>query len=187
MASIKVCDPVSIPLFVYEELQELRAQVAQFRQENERLRQENERLRRELAEAKASLDQAKRQSKRQAAPFSKGPPKPYPKRPGRKAGAAHGRHGHRLPPPPPRSMKSSRRPSPTLALTAAAVSAKLRLPRSIRPKSPDGPSYDSSTSTSAVVAVAASASRGATRSRPPMPSGPLPPRSAPTPRPPWSP
>jgi transposase len=93
MASIKVFDPVSVPFSVLEELQQLRAQV-------EQLRQENECLRRELDEARAILDQAQRQSKRQAAPFSKGPPKPQPKRPGRKSGPAHGRHGHRLPPNP---------------------------------------------------------------------------------------
>src|SRR3954453_6685115 len=93
MASIKVFDPVSVPLSVLEELQQLRAEV-------ERLRQENERLRRELEEARASLDQAQRQSKRQAAPFSKGSPKLQPKKPGRKSGTAHGRHGHRLPPSP---------------------------------------------------------------------------------------
>src|SRR3954453_11245265 len=93
MASIKVFDPVSVPLSVLEQLQQLRAEV-------ERLRQENERLRRELEEARASLDQAQRRAKRQAAPFSKGPPKPQPKRPGRKAGTAHGRHGHRVSPDP---------------------------------------------------------------------------------------
>ena len=93
MASIKVFDPVSVPFSVLEELQQLRAQV-------EQLRQENERLRRELDAARASLDQAQRQSKRQAAPFTKGPPNPQPKRPGRKSGPAHGRHGHRLPPQP---------------------------------------------------------------------------------------
>ena len=100
MASIKVFDPVSVPLCVLEELQQLRAQVEQLRRENEHLRQENERLQRELHEARTDLDQAQRRSKRQAAPFSKGPPKPTPKRPGRKSGAAHGRHGHRLPPDP---------------------------------------------------------------------------------------
>jgi transposase len=41
------------------------------------------------------LDQATRGNKRQAAPFSKGPPKPEPRRPGRKPGEDHGRHGHR--------------------------------------------------------------------------------------------
>src|SRR3954452_5355972 len=100
MASIKVFDPVTVPLSVLEELQQLRAQVEQLRRENERLRQENERLQRELEEARARLDQAQRRSKRQAAPFSKGPPKPQPKKPGRKSGTAHGRHGHRLPPSP---------------------------------------------------------------------------------------
>jgi transposase len=100
MASIKVFDPVSVPLPVLVELQELRARVEQLRQEIERLRRDNERLRRELDEARTGLDQAQRQSKRQAAPFSKGPPKLRPKKPGRKAGKAHGRHGHRLPPDP---------------------------------------------------------------------------------------
>src|SRR3954447_2460395 len=100
MASIKVFDPVSVPLCVLEELQQLRAQVEQLRRENEHLRQENERLRRELDEARTDLDRAQRRSKRQAAPFSKGPPKPQPKRPGRKSGTAHGKHGHRLPPEP---------------------------------------------------------------------------------------
>jgi transposase len=100
MATIKVFDPVSVPLSVLEELQQLRALVEQLRQENERLRRENEGLRGELDVARASLDQARRQAKRQAAPFSKGPPKPQPKKPGRKAGKAHGRHGHRLAPSP---------------------------------------------------------------------------------------
>ena len=100
MASIKVFDPVSVPLCVLEELQQLRAQVERLRRENEHLRRENERLQRDLDAARTDLDQSQRQSKRQAAPFSKGPPKPTPKRPGRKAGAAHGRHGHRLPPDP---------------------------------------------------------------------------------------
>jgi transposase len=100
MASIKVFVPVSVPRSVLEELQQLRAQVEQLRRENERLHRENERLRLELDEARADLDQARRQSKRQAAPFSKGPPKSEPKTPGRKSGAAHGRHGHRSPPSP---------------------------------------------------------------------------------------
>lgn len=100
MASIQVFDPVSVPLSVLEELRGLRAQLDQLRQENERLQRDNERLRHELEQARADRDQARRQSKRQAAPFSKGPPKAQPKRAGRKAGAAHGRHGHRLPPGP---------------------------------------------------------------------------------------
>jgi transposase len=107
MASIKVFDPVSVPVSVLQELHELRAQLKRLRQDNERLQQDNERLQRdnerlrhELAQARAERDQATRQAKRQAAPFAKGPPKDQPKRPGRKPGAAHGRHGHRWPPPP---------------------------------------------------------------------------------------
>ena len=98
MAFIKVFDPVSVPLCVLEELQQLRAQVEPLRQENERLRQENERLRRELEEARARLDQAQRPSKRQAAPFSKGRRTARPKRPGRKPG--QGRFAFRTLPTP---------------------------------------------------------------------------------------
>lgn len=54
----------------------------------------------EVARLRAELDAALRAGKRQAAPFRKGPPKPDPKRPGRKAGAEHGGHGHRPPPEP---------------------------------------------------------------------------------------
>jgi transposase len=52
------------------------------------LRRENERL-------KDDLEAARRAGARQAAPFSKGTLTPHPKRPGRKSGAAHGRHGQR--------------------------------------------------------------------------------------------
>jgi transposase len=53
-----------------------------------------------VAQLSRKLDEALRLGKRQAAPFRKGPPKPDPKPPGRKAGEAHGPHGHRPPPPP---------------------------------------------------------------------------------------
>jgi transposase len=113
-ATIKVCDPVRVPVSVLGELNdlrgaltrirremdELRAENERLRAENERLRQDNQRLQRELDQTRADLDQSRRQTKRQAAPFSKGPPKPQPKKPGRKRGKAHGRHGHRRPPPP---------------------------------------------------------------------------------------
>jgi transposase len=52
-----------------------------------------------VAELTRKLDEALRAGKRQAAPFRKGPPKPEPKTPGRKAGDEHGVHGHRPPPP----------------------------------------------------------------------------------------
>ncbi|MCA1846015.1 MAG: transposase, partial [Actinobacteria bacterium] len=54
-----------------------------------------------IAELEERLAEARRAGKRQASPFSKGDPKDEPARPGRKAGAAHGRHGHRQPPPEP--------------------------------------------------------------------------------------
>lgn len=52
-----------------------------------------------VAELTRKLEEATRAGKRQAAPFRKGPPKPDPKKPGRKAGDAHGAHGHRPIPP----------------------------------------------------------------------------------------
>ena len=48
-----------------------------------------------IRDLQARLDAAEKAGKRQAAPFSKGKPKPDPKTPGRKSGDAHGRHGHR--------------------------------------------------------------------------------------------
>jgi transposase len=60
--------------------------------ERNRLRRENERLRDEL-------EAARRETKRQAAPFSRGLPKEHPERPGRKPGRAYGRKGHRRRPP----------------------------------------------------------------------------------------
>jgi len=68
------------------------------RWENERLRREVERLRRENERLKKELEAARRAGKRQAAPFSKGAPIPHAKRPGRRVGRRHGRHGHREPP-----------------------------------------------------------------------------------------
>jgi transposase len=44
------------------------------------------------------LEKQQRAGKRQAAPFAKGPPKPQPKKPGRKPGAAYGTKAHRPPP-----------------------------------------------------------------------------------------
>jgi transposase len=68
--------------------------------ENEQLRQQLQQLQRACAELRQQLQDALRAGKRQAAPFAKGPPKPDPKRPGRKPGPRHGRHGHRPPPSP---------------------------------------------------------------------------------------
>jgi transposase len=45
------------------------------------------------------IDELRRGGKRQAAPFSKGPPKSRPKKPGRKSGSDHGAHQRRQIPP----------------------------------------------------------------------------------------
>jgi transposase len=87
--------------------------------ENERLRAESGSLRQQLAALQAKLDEAlrlleeaRRASKRQAAPFRKGPPEPDPKPPGRKSGPAHGKHGHRPPPPPDQVQQTFDAPLP---------------------------------------------------------------------------
>jgi transposase len=66
----------------------------------QRLQRQVEALQADNARLRGELEEARRAGKRQAAPFRKGPPKPDPKRPGRKPGPRHGRHGHRPPPPP---------------------------------------------------------------------------------------
>lgn len=75
------------------EVQQLREQLAQ----RDRLIDQLQQTVRDLLKR---LEEAERAAKRQAAPFSQGPPKPTPKKPGRKKGVQHGKHGHRLPPPP---------------------------------------------------------------------------------------
>src|ERR1041384_7080438 len=63
------------------------------------------RLEREVAELRTQierltrlLEEQRRAGRRQAAPFAKGPPKPEPKKPGRKAGKDYGTKAHREPP-----------------------------------------------------------------------------------------
>src|SRR5260370_36095273 len=56
-------------------------------------------LERSNARLQAQLEKAQRANKRQAAPFSKGEPKKYPKSTARPSGAAYGKHGHRPSPP----------------------------------------------------------------------------------------
>jgi transposase len=65
-----------------------------------------------VAELTRKLDEATRAGKRPAAPFRKGPPKPDPKTPGRKAGNAHGTHGHRPQPPPDQVAERHQAPLP---------------------------------------------------------------------------
>ncbi|MEJ2388902.1 MAG: IS66 family transposase [Chromatiaceae bacterium] len=66
----------------------LQRQVARLERENAALEEKN-------ASLQAALEKSRRDGKRQAAPFSKGKPKENPRRPGRRSGKAHGRHGHR--------------------------------------------------------------------------------------------
>jgi regulator of replication initiation timing len=73
------------------ETQRLEREREQLRADNERLRERNERLREEI-------EALRRAVKRQAAPFSKGAPKPDPKRAGRRPGAAYGQRAYRRPP-----------------------------------------------------------------------------------------
>jgi transposase len=80
----------------YEDLlnenQQLR-QVAE--QQQDLIRKQQEQIR----QLQQRLADAERSGKRQAAPFSKKPPKDNPKKPGRKSGKKHGKHAHRPPPP----------------------------------------------------------------------------------------
>ena len=73
----------------------LREQLERVEAERARVERERARLERENTRLKEELETARRAGARQAAPFSKGAPKARPRRPGRKAGAAHGRHGQR--------------------------------------------------------------------------------------------
>src|SRR5512135_3235783 len=67
-------------------------------------------LRAEVARLKAELESSRRAGKRQAAPFSKGPPKSHPKRPGRRPGHPP---SHRPAPPPEQVDLTIEVPLPT--------------------------------------------------------------------------
>jgi len=60
--------------------------IARLELENQQLRQEIARLRQEVDRLRRDLDKALRAAKRQAAPFSRGEPKPNPKKPGPQSG-----------------------------------------------------------------------------------------------------
>jgi transposase len=83
---------------VERRLRELEGRVREVEADNQRLRVENDRLRAENTKLRGLLEEARRAGKRQAAPFSKGPPKEEPKPPGRKAGDEYGCHARRRPP-----------------------------------------------------------------------------------------
>jgi transposase len=80
--------------------------IRELQAENERLRQQLaqrdrliEQLQQTVRDLQKRLELVERSAKRQAAPFSRGEPKKNPKKPGRKKGDHHGKHGHRPPPP----------------------------------------------------------------------------------------
>jgi transposase len=81
-----------------EIIREKDREIARLRDELARVERERDRLQREKARLIDELEAARSAAKRQAAPFSKGAPARRPRRPGRKPGAAYGRHGHRTVP-----------------------------------------------------------------------------------------
>ena len=90
-------EPESLPPDA-SEIERLRRDNEQLREDLRRSEAERQRLRRENEKLKEELDAARRASARQAAPFSRGTRVATPRRPGRKPGTAHGRHAHRPPP-----------------------------------------------------------------------------------------
>jgi transposase len=80
------------------EIKRVQRERDRLKRDNERLHHKNDGLHEDIEQLKKELDVARRAGKRQAAPFSKGDPKTKPRRPGRKRGKNHGRHGHRKPP-----------------------------------------------------------------------------------------
>lgn len=83
---------------LFRENQRLRAENRQLRAGNAALKRRVAELEAKVARLTVIIEDLRRQGKRQAAPFSKGAPKADPKKPGRKAGAAYGKKGHRRPP-----------------------------------------------------------------------------------------
>jgi transposase len=77
------------------ERDQARQEAERLQRESERLQEENRRLEDELKRLHKELEAVQRAAKRQAAPFSRGQPKSDPKPPGRKSGAAYGRHHQR--------------------------------------------------------------------------------------------
>jgi transposase len=84
------------------EIERQRREIERLRREHERAdrdrnryRRERDTLRKKINRLEDELDAARRAQHRQAAPFSRGTPRRHPRRPGRKAGPAHGRHAHR--------------------------------------------------------------------------------------------
>jgi transposase len=82
----------------YDELQQ---RVAELEARNAELERQVARLTAQVELLLKRLEEKERSGKRQAAPFSKGPPKPDPKPPGRKSGEDYGQHHRRAVPQQP--------------------------------------------------------------------------------------
>ena len=80
------------------ELERLRREQARADRDRNRYRNERDVLRKKIGRLEDRLDRARRETLRQAAPFSRGAPRRPPRRPGRKPGAAYGPKAHRAPP-----------------------------------------------------------------------------------------
>lgn len=76
-------------------IDEQRRQIERLREDLRRSEAERQRLRRENEKLKEDLEAARRAVYRQAAPFSRGTTVAQPRVPGRRSGAAYGRHGYR--------------------------------------------------------------------------------------------
>jgi len=81
-----------------QDKQRLEQDKQRLEKDKQRLEQDRQRLQEKLNRLAAVLEAARRAGKRQAAPFSKGEPQSHPRRPGRRAGAAHGPSTFRPPP-----------------------------------------------------------------------------------------
>lgn len=77
-----------------------------------RLQREVDALRAQVEQLTRLLEQLQRTGKRQAAPFSKGPPSAAPKTPGRKPGKKYGTKGRRPPPDPEQITETYDAPLP---------------------------------------------------------------------------
>jgi transposase len=101
------------------------------------LRQRVSELEARVAALRQQLEETQRAGKRQAAPFSKGPPKPDPQRSGRKPGAGYGKKGHRPPPAPEQIDETLEAPLPeacpqcggTLQETDVQAQFQVEIPR----------------------------------------------------------
>lgn len=88
----------------------LERELERVRRERDRLRRKDEKQRQEIERLKKELAAARREAKRQAAPFSRGTVKQKPRRPGRKPGRRYGRQANR--PVPSRVDETHEAPLP---------------------------------------------------------------------------